>query len=139
AAGRGRGRPGLREGDGGRRRAARRAGGVSDMAKSTVTAALRAIDAQFADTKQTLVDVARIPGVSAAGFPANEVRRSAQAFADLLGRTGLDNVQVLEIPGVHPYVYADWMQRPGAPTLVLYGHHDVAPPARLARWVVTPF
>jgi acetylornithine deacetylase/succinyl-diaminopimelate desuccinylase-like protein len=109
------------------------------MAKSTWTAALRAIDAQFAATTQTLVDLARIPGVSAAGFPPEEVRRSAQAFAELLGRTGLENVQLLEIPGVHPYVYADWIRRPGAPTLMLYGHHDVVPPGRLERWTSPPF
>jgi acetylornithine deacetylase/succinyl-diaminopimelate desuccinylase-like protein len=95
---------------------------------STLTAALRAVDAQFAEMKQTLLDLARIPGVSAAGFPPGEVRRSAQAFADLLRRIGLENVEILEIPGVHPYVHGDWIKHPGAPTLLLYGHHDVVPP-----------
>ena len=106
---------------------------------ATVTAALRAVDAQFAEMKQTLLDLARIPGVSAAGFPPEEVRRSAGAFADLLRRTGLENVEILEIPGVHPYVYADWIKRPDAPTLLLYGHHDVVPPGRLERWTSPPF
>ena len=79
-----------------------------------VATALRAIDAQFPEMKRTLLDLARIPGVSAPGFPPEEVRRSAEAFADLLRQVGLDNVRVLEIPGVHPYVYGDWLKRPGA-------------------------
>jgi acetylornithine deacetylase/succinyl-diaminopimelate desuccinylase-like protein len=106
---------------------------------ATVTAALRGIDAQFAEMKETLLDLARIPGVSAAGFPPEEVRRSADAFADRLRRIGLEHVEILEIPGVHPYVYADWIKRPDAPTLLLYGHHDVVPPGRLERWTSPPF
>ena len=39
---------------------------------------------QFDEMKETLLDLARIPGVSADGFPPEEVRRSAEAFADLL-------------------------------------------------------
>src|SRR5262249_17829151 len=101
-----------------------------------VRAALRTVDAQFGEMKRELADLVRIPGVSASGFPPEEVRRSAQAFADLLRRVGLENVRLLEVPGVHPYVYSDWMHRPGpgAPVLRLYGHHDVVPPGRPERW-----
>jgi acetylornithine deacetylase/succinyl-diaminopimelate desuccinylase-like protein len=100
---------------------------------------LRRVDDQFDEFKRTLVDLARIPSVSAQGFPPKEVRRSATAFADLLRQVGLRNVQVLEIPGVHPYVYGDWLDRPGKPTLVLYGHHDVVPPGRPEQWLSPPF
>jgi acetylornithine deacetylase/succinyl-diaminopimelate desuccinylase-like protein len=101
--------------------------------------ALRRIDAQFDEFKRTLIDLARIPSVSADGFPKAEVRRSADAFADLLRRVGVHNVRILEVPGVHPYVYGDWRERPGAPTLLLYGHHDVVPPGRPAEWRSPPF
>jgi acetylornithine deacetylase/succinyl-diaminopimelate desuccinylase-like protein len=104
-----------------------------------VAAALGAIDERFDETKRELVDLARIPSVSAPGFPAQEVRRSADAFAALLRGIGIEHVQVLEIPGVHPYVYGDWLNAPGAPTLVLYGHHDVVPPGRPERWSSPPF
>ena len=52
---------------------------------------------------------------------------------------GIENVQVLDIPGVHPYVYGDWLHKPGAPTLLLYGHHDVQPPGRPPKWVTPAF
>lgn len=105
----------------------------------TVAAALKAIDRDFDEHKDTLCRLSRIPGVSASGFPKEEVRRSAEAFAGLLRDTGLHAVEILEIPGVHPYVYGEWLEKPGAPTLMLYGHHDVVPPGRPERWATPPF
>jgi acetylornithine deacetylase/succinyl-diaminopimelate desuccinylase-like protein len=101
---------------------------------SAVAAALERVDGQFDEFKAILADLVRIPSVSAEGFPAAEVRRSAAAVAGLLRSVGLRHVQVLEIEGVHPYVYGDWLERPGAPTVLLYGHHDVVPPGRPERW-----
>jgi acetylornithine deacetylase/succinyl-diaminopimelate desuccinylase-like protein len=107
--------------------------------RNGVSMALRAVESQLDEFQKILVDLARIPSVSADGFPPLEVRRSAEAFATLLRDVGIENVQLLEIPGVHPYVYGDWLKRPGAPTLVLYGHHDVVPPGRPERWSSPPF
>ena len=89
--------------------------------------------------KQTLVNLCRIPSISAASFPPEEVRRSAQAVAQALRDAGVEYVEALEIPGVHPYVYGDWLHRPGAPTVLLYGHHDVMPPGRAERWLSPAF
>jgi acetylornithine deacetylase/succinyl-diaminopimelate desuccinylase-like protein len=100
---------------------------------------LRSVDRHFGEFKERLIELARIPSVSAGGFPPREVQRSAAAFADLLRQIGMRHVQVLEIPGVHPYVYGDWLDQPGKPTLVLYGHHDVVPPGRPEAWVSPPF
>lgn len=100
---------------------------------------LRGIEDQFEEFKRTLVDLARIPSVSADGFPAEEVRHSAEAFRDLLSQLGVHNAQILEVPGVHPYVYGDWLGRPNAPTLLLYGHHDVVPPGRPEAWLSPAF
>jgi acetylornithine deacetylase/succinyl-diaminopimelate desuccinylase-like protein len=80
-----------------------------------------------------------VPGVSAAGFPAEEMRRSAEATAAVLRRSGIENVQILTIPGAPPYVYGDWLQAPGAPTVLVYGHHDVVPPGRADKWTSPPF
>jgi len=109
------------------------------MKGASVKAALRAIDDQFKEFREILIALARIPSVSAQGFPKEPVRRSARAFADLLRRIGMANVRILEIPGVHPYVYGDWLKRPGAPLLLLYGHHDVVPPGRPEEWLSPPF
>ena len=81
-----------------------------------VRQALGELDARLDHWKQTLVELCRIPSVSASGFPPEEVRRSAQAMAQTLRDAGVEHVDVLEIPGVHPYVYGDWLRRPGAPT-----------------------
>jgi acetylornithine deacetylase/succinyl-diaminopimelate desuccinylase-like protein len=83
-------------------------------ANGIVREALRDLDARLDHWRQTLVDLCRIPSVSAAGFPPEEVRRSAQAMAQALRDASVEHVEVLEIPGVHPYVYGDWLHRPGA-------------------------
>jgi len=101
--------------------------------------ALGDLDARLDHWKQTLVDLCRIPSISAPGFPPEEVRRSAQAVAQILRDAGVEHVEVLEIPGVHPYVYGEWLHRPGGPTVLLYGHHDVMPPGRAEKWLSPAF
>jgi acetylornithine deacetylase/succinyl-diaminopimelate desuccinylase-like protein len=109
------------------------------QANGTVKAALDHLESHFGDFQKTLVELSRIPSVSAEGFPPSEVRRSADAVADAMRRTGIENVEVLEIPGVHPYVYGDWLHKPAAPTILLYGHHDVQPPGRPEKWLSPAF
>jgi acetylornithine deacetylase/succinyl-diaminopimelate desuccinylase-like protein len=104
-----------------------------------VKEALGYLDAHLGDFKATLVELSRIPSISAEGFPSEEVRRSAEATAAAMRSAGVENVEVLEIPGVHPYVYGDWLHAPGAPTILLYGHHDVQPEGRHEKWVSPPF
>jgi acetylornithine deacetylase/succinyl-diaminopimelate desuccinylase-like protein len=111
------------------------------MAQSNgnVKAALDHLEGHFDDFKTTLVELSRIPSVSAEGFAPAEVRRSADAVAAAMRQAGIENVEVLEIPGVHPYVYGDWLHRPEAPTILLYGHHDVQPPGRPEKWLSPAF
>jgi hypothetical protein len=84
-----------------------------------VREALRDLEARLDHWRETLVTLCRIPSISAAGFLPEEVCRSAHAVAQVLRDAGVENVEVLEIPGVHPYVYGDWLHRPGAPTVLL--------------------
>ena len=101
---------------------------------------LDALEARFEQTLSELVELARIPGVSAAGFEAAEVARSAQAVVDLLRGAGLHGVRVVELPGAHPYALAEWHGAGSdVPTALIYAHHDVQPPGRLEHWKTPPF
>jgi acetylornithine deacetylase/succinyl-diaminopimelate desuccinylase-like protein len=103
-------------------------------------AALAALEAQFDQTLDALCALARIPGVSASGFPAAELARSAAAVAELLRTSGLERVEVLHVPGAHPYVVGEWLRAgPRAPTLLIYAHHDVQPPGRAEKWLTPAF
>jgi len=108
-------------------------------ANGGVKAALGYLAVHYEEFKAQLVDLSKIPGVSADGYPPAQLRRSAEAVAEVLRKAGVENVQVLELPGVHPYVYGDWLHAPGAPTILLYGHHDVQPEGRHERWLSPPF
>jgi acetylornithine deacetylase/succinyl-diaminopimelate desuccinylase-like protein len=107
-------------------------------------AALARFDARRDDYKRDLIELCRIPGVSAAD-PAN-VRRSAEATAELLRKCGLQDVQILEAGKAHPAVYGEWRTgfRPSGrgearPTLLFYAHHDIQPIGDRARWSHDPF
>ncbi len=98
-----------------------------------------AVDAGFARTRKELEELVRIPSVSAPDFDAAEVRRSADAVADLLHDSGVSRVRLLEIEGAHPAVYGEVEGPAGTPTVLLYAHHDVQPPGPAEEWVSPPF
>ena len=101
---------------------------------------LEHLEAERDATLLELESLVRIPGVSAPGFDPAEVVRSAEAVAELLGRSGLEGVEVLRLGDAHPYVVAHWLHAgPGAPTVLIYAHHDVQPPGREAHWQSPPF
>jgi acetylornithine deacetylase/succinyl-diaminopimelate desuccinylase-like protein len=101
--------------------------------------ALKHLDASIATYLDDLKTLVRIPSVSFDGFDPKQVHASAEAVAQLCRNRGLENVQLLELPGAHPYVYADYMHAPGKPTLLLYAHHDVQPAGDEAKWRTPPF
>jgi acetylornithine deacetylase/succinyl-diaminopimelate desuccinylase-like protein len=87
----------------------------------------------------TLFDWLRIPSISAHPAHAADVWRSAEWAADLFRGAGLEHVEVLSTPGA-PSVYGDWLHAgPDAPTVLVYGHHDVQPVDPLEEWTSPPF
>ena len=97
------------------------------------------VAADFPRARAELERLVRIPSVSAAGFDAGEVRRSALATAELMRDTGLDDVRLLEVEGAHPAVLGECHAGDDRPTVLLYAHHDVQPPGDLAQWTSDPF
>src|SRR3954447_18195472 len=88
---------------------------------------------------ETLFSWLRIPSISAQPDHAGDVRTSAEFTADLLWDAGLENVAVIETSGA-PAVYGDWLHAgPDAPSVLVYGHHDVQPVDRLDQWISPPF
>lgn len=98
-----------------------------------------AIDNLFPSLQSTLEDLVRIPSISAPDFDAAQVRRSAGAVADLLSEAGFETVRLLEVEGAHPAVFAEIPAPEGAPTVLLYAHHDVQPVGDPSAWDRDPF
>jgi len=105
-----------------------------------VTNAVRAFvtahtDELLADLDQWL----RIPGVSAQPELHAEVHRSAEWFAQACRDTGFPTVEIWPTSGL-PTVLAEWpSDDPDAPTVVVYGHHDVQPVDPLELWHTDPW
>jgi len=79
-----------------------------------------------------------IPSISALPEHAADVRRCAEWTAEEMRRIGLKNVRLISTPG-NPVVYGDWLDAPGAPTILFYGHYDVQPVDPLNLWESPPF
>jgi acetylornithine deacetylase/succinyl-diaminopimelate desuccinylase-like protein len=101
--------------------------------------ALSGLEAGMAWSLDELKRLVRIPGVSFDGFDAGILRDSASATAEHMYACGLKNVEVIQFGDVHPYVFAEWMEHPDLPTVLLYAHHDVQPPGSEAGWLSKPF
>ncbi|MBW9207292.1 dipeptidase [Mumia sp. zg.B17] len=85
-----------------------------------------------------LGDLVRIPSVGADPARAGDVRRSADAVAALLRDAGFAEVDVVEAGG-GPAVIANHPAPEGAPTVLLYAHHDVQPTGDPDAWTSPPF
>jgi acetylornithine deacetylase/succinyl-diaminopimelate desuccinylase-like protein len=81
----------------------------------------------------------RIPSVSADPAAAEAVRACAEAVAGMLRAAGLPKVEIVSVEGGKPAVIASRPGPPGAPTMLLYAHHDVQPTGDPAGWDGDPF
>jgi acetylornithine deacetylase/succinyl-diaminopimelate desuccinylase-like protein len=109
---------------------------MSDTPDSAVRTYIEQHRAAFLDD---LADWLRIPSVSAQPDHAADVRRSADWLAAKLKETGFPVTEVWPTPGA-PAVFAEWPSGdPDAPTVLVYGHHDVQPAAREDGWHTDPF
>src|SRR5204862_2451016 len=63
---------------------------------------------------------------------------AAEWTADACRAAGLENEKLIDTPG-NPVVYGEWLNAPGKPTILFYGHYDVQPVDPVNLWTSPPF
>src|SRR3954468_3031503 len=95
------------------------------------------LDAHRGNFEEQLKALLRIPSVSAQPDHDVDTRRAAEFVRDDLREIGLA-AELITTPG-HPIVYAERLDAPGKPTLLVYGHYHVQPAEPLEPWLSPPF
>lgn len=96
------------------------------------------VRAVLPSVREDLEELVRIPSVWADPARRDEVHRSARAVADLFTGAGFGDVRIVGAGGA-PAVIARHPAPPGAPTVLLYAHHDVQPEGDQSQWHSAPF
>ena len=87
---------------------------------------------------QELVDLLKIPSISADSNYKKDMLKTAEAVKESLLQAGCDKAEITETPG-HPVVYGEKIIDPNLPTVLIYGHYDVQPPDPVNLWDSPPF
>src|SRR5688500_11261081 len=85
-----------------------------------------------------MLELLRIPSVSAKSEHKEDMRRCAEAVKKSLLDAGATRAEVMPTDG-HPVVYGEKIIDPSKPTVLVYGHYDVQPPEPLELWNSPPF
>jgi len=85
-----------------------------------------------------LLDLLRIPSVSADSKYKDDVKRCAEAVKENMLKAGADKAEIMPTAG-HPIVYGEKIVDPKLPTVLVYGHYDVQPADPLNLWHSGPF
>ncbi len=85
-----------------------------------------------------LLELLRIPSISADSKYKGDVARCAEAVKESLLKAGCDSAEICPTKG-HPIVYGEKIIDPALPTVLVYGHYDVQPPDPLDLWESGPF
>src|SRR5262245_1686487 len=92
--------------------------------------------------KEDLAQLVAIPSLSEWGFPEHTrpaLLEANQAIVALLRDAGVETIGSLELEGTAPVITGEIPGPEGAPTVLLYGHYDVAPAGDEALWTSPPF
>lgn len=87
---------------------------------------------------EELIELLKIPSVSADPKFGSDVRKTADFIASNLTSAGAEKVEVCETAG-YPIVYGEKMVDPALPTVLVYGHYDVQPADPIELWTSPPF
>ena len=85
-----------------------------------------------------LLELLRIPSISANSDKKEDMKRCAEAVKKSLLDAGADKSEIYPTNG-HPVVYAEKIVDPKKSTVLVYGHYDVQPPDPLELWKSGPF
>ncbi|MBN3521211.1 dipeptidase [Algoriphagus lutimaris] len=85
-----------------------------------------------------LLDLLRIPSVSADPKFKNDVFAAAEFVKESLIKAGADTAEICETKG-YPIVYGEKVINPEFPTVLVYGHYDVQPADPYELWDSPPF
>ena len=87
---------------------------------------------------EELLELLRIPSVSANSEHKPDMQRCAEAVRQRLREAGADTTEIYQTEG-HPIVYGEKIVDPSKPTVLVYGHYDVQPPDPIELWNSGPF
>lgn len=87
---------------------------------------------------QELLELLRIPSISARSEHKDDMTLCAEAVKEKLLQAGADKAEIFPTSG-YPVVYAERITDPAKPTVLVYGHYDVQPPDPLELWHSGPF
>lgn len=96
------------------------------------------IDSRREQHLTELCEFLRIPSISAKSEHKPDIERAANWVADHLRSAGFKMVEIVPT-NLHPIVYAESLEAPGKPTVLLYGHYDVQPAEPLDLWTSPAF
>ena len=85
-----------------------------------------------------MIDLLRIPSVSAKSEHKSDMQKCAEAVRKSLLDSGCDKAEVMPTDG-YPVVYGEKIIDPSKPTVLVYGHYDVQPAEPLELWHSDPF
>ncbi|QTD38866.1 dipeptidase [Polaribacter batillariae] len=85
-----------------------------------------------------LIDLLKIPSISADKAYKKEVFNTANFILESLKKAGCDHVEMCETPG-YPIIYGEKIINPALPTVLVYGHYDVQPADPIDLWHSPPF
>jgi acetylornithine deacetylase/succinyl-diaminopimelate desuccinylase-like protein len=85
-----------------------------------------------------LLELLKIPSISADSVYKNDVLKTAEAVKISLKNAGCDVVEICKTDG-YPIVYGEKIINSNLPTVLVYGHYDVQPADPIELWVSPPF
>lgn len=96
------------------------------------------INANNSSYIEELKNFLRIKSISTDENHKKDMLKGAEFVSKKLNDAGMNKVRIIKTNG-HPLVYAEWLNAPGKPTVLIYGHYDVQPVDPIELWDTPPF